>query len=91
MTSYERLLARLRQVRRRWRSQVLVKGLSLFLVSAVALLVLGVWGADLFGFRPAAVWTMRIVTGGSVLFIAWYFSLCSLRVRVSDVPDRPVH
>ncbi len=85
MTSYESLLAQVRQVRRRWRTQVLVKGLSLFLVSAVALLVLGVWGADLFGFKPAAVWTVRIVAGSSILFIAWYFFCLPLRARVSDV------
>jgi hypothetical protein len=85
MNSYESLLLRVRQVRRRWRSQVLVKGVSLFLVSAIALLVLGVWGADLFGFKPAAVWVMRCLTGGTVLFVAWYFLYLPLRVRVSDV------
>lgn len=85
MNSYESLLARIRQVRRRWRSQVLVRGISLFLVSAVALLVLGVWGADLFGFKPAAVWTMRVLTAGTVLFVAWYFLYLPLRIRVDDV------
>jgi hypothetical protein len=82
---YERLLARVRRVRTRWRAQVLVKGLSLFLVSAIALLVFGVWGADLFGFTPAAVWSIRVLTGAAVLFIAWYFLYVPLRVRVSDV------
>jgi hypothetical protein len=85
MNSYESLLSRVRQVRRRWRSQVLVKGVSLFLVSAIALLILGVWGADLFGFKPAAVWVMRFLTGGMVLFVAWYFLYIPLRPRVSDV------
>jgi hypothetical protein len=72
-------------VRRRWRAQVLVKGISLFAASAVALLVLGVWGADLFGFRPAAVWIMRAVTGGAVLFVAWRFLYGPLGARVSGV------
>ena len=49
------------------------------------MLVLGVWGADLFGFKPAAVWFMRFLTGSTVLCIAWYFLYLPLRVRVDDV------
>jgi hypothetical protein len=85
MNSYENLVARVRQVRRRWRFQVLVRGISLFLASTIALLVLGVWGADLFGFRSYAVWSMRFLTGGTVLFVAWYFLYMPLRGRISDV------
>ena len=85
MNPYESLLVRVRQVRKRWRSQVLVKGISLFLVSAIALLILGVWGADLFGFKPAAVWAMRLLTGATVVFGAWYFLYVPLRSRISNV------
>jgi hypothetical protein len=85
MDSYNSLLSRIKLVRRRWRSQVLVKGISLFLASAIALLVLGVWGADLFGFRPGAVWGMRLSTGGIVMFVAWYFLYMPLRARLSDL------
>jgi hypothetical protein len=85
MNSYELLLARIRMVRARRRTQVLVKGISLFLVSGIALLVLGVWGADSFGFKTAAVWSMRVLAGGAVLFIAWYFLYLPLRAHVSDV------
>jgi hypothetical protein len=85
MNSYESVLARIRQVRRRWRSQILVRGISLFLASAIALLVLGIWGADLFGFRPAAVWIMRFLAGGTVVFVAWYFLYRPLSARISDV------
>jgi hypothetical protein len=85
MNSYESLGARVRQVRRRWRSQVLAKGISLFIVSTIALLVLGVWGADLFGFKPAAVWIMRFLIGGTVVFVAWYFLYMPLGRRVSAV------
>ena len=73
MNSYESLLARIALVRRRWRSQVVVKGISLFLASAIALLILCVWGADLFGFKPAAVWMMRAISAGAILFVAWRF------------------
>jgi hypothetical protein len=85
MNSYENLLARVKLVRRRWRMQAAVKGLSLFLALTIALLVLGVWGADLFGFKPAAVWLMRVVTGGAVLFVAWRFLYLPLRRRITDV------
>ena len=85
MNPYESLLVRVRQVRKRWRSQVLVKGISLFLVSAIALLILGVWGADLLGFKPAAVWAMRLLTGATVVFGAWYFLYVPLRSRISNV------
>ncbi|MBN1569141.1 MAG: hypothetical protein JXA73_14925 [Acidobacteria bacterium] len=85
MNAYDHLLARIRQVRARRRAQVLVKGLSLFLVSAIALLIFGVWGADLFGFSPAAVWSLRLLTGGAVLFVAWYFLYVPLRSPASDV------
>ncbi len=85
MSSYENLLQRVKLVRKRWRLQMAVKGYSLFLASTIALLVLGVWGADLFGFRSAAVWLMRIVTGGAVLFVGWRFIWVPFRRRVTDV------
>ncbi len=85
MNSYENLLARVTLVRRRWRMQMAVKGLSFFIASTAALLILGVWGADLFGFRPAAVWLMRLVTGAAVLGVAWRFLWIPLRRRIADV------
>jgi hypothetical protein len=85
MDNYNTLLARVRAVRRKWRMQELVRGISLFLASTVALLVLGVWGADLFGFKPGAVWVMRILTGSAVVYVAVRFFGVPVRRRVSDV------
>ena len=85
MSSYESLLARVRQVRARWRAQVLVRGIAISLAFTAAMLVLGVWGADLFAFKPAAVWFFRFLTGSTVLCIAWYFLYLPMRVRVDDV------
>jgi hypothetical protein len=85
MTQYQNLLARIRVVRRRWRMQRLVKGVAFFLISAVALLLLGIWGANLFGFKPAAVWIMRLVTGGSAVYVAVHFFVAPLRRRISDI------
>jgi hypothetical protein len=85
MTQYQNLLARIRAVRRRWRMQSLVKGLAFFLISAIALLLLGIWGANVFGFKAAAVWIMRLVTGGSAAYVAVHFFVAPLRRRISDV------
>jgi len=85
MSSYDNLLARVKLVRRRWHIQMTVKGLSLFVASTIALLVLGVWGGNLFGFRPAAVWLMRVATGAAVVFVGWRFLYMPLRRRIADV------
>ena len=85
MSTYDNLLARVKLVRRQWRMQAVVKGISLFLALMIALLVLGVWGADLFGFRPAAVWLMRIVIGAAVIFVGWRFLYAPLHRPISDV------
>ena len=85
MNAYEILLNRIRQVHRKWRFQVLFGGITLFLISSILLLLLGVLGGEFFGFRPAAVWTMRLATGIAVLAAAWYFLYRPFRRRVSDV------
>ncbi len=84
MTGYERLLGRVRLVRRRWRLQKLARGAALFLASSAAMLVLGVWGADLFGFSRTAIWTARVLAAGSMLFAAVRFIYFPLRRRISD-------
>ena len=85
MTSVDTLLSRIRQVRRKWRLQLTIKGISLFLGATIALLLLGIWGADLFGFKPGAVWVMRILTGCAVIYVAARFLFFPLRRRISDM------
>ena len=85
MTAYEILLKRIKQVHRRWRFQVLFRGISLFLVFSILLLLLGVLGGEIFGFKHAAVWTMRLITGMAAVFVALYFLYLPFRRRVSDV------
>ena len=85
MSSVDILLSRIRQVRRKWRLQLTIKGISLFLGASIALLLLGIWGADLFGFKPGAVWVMRILTGAAVIYVAARFLYFPLRRRISDV------
>lgn len=85
MNAHEKLLARIRFVRLRWRFQSLVKGIAFLSALATGLLILGIWGADLFGFKPAAIWSARLVTGAAILFVAIRFVYSPLRRRVSDV------
>jgi hypothetical protein len=85
MSSYESLLIRVRHVRSCWRAQALVRGIGISLACTIAILVLGVWAANLLGFKPSAVLFTRILTGGTVLFIAWHFLYLPLRVRLGDV------
>ena len=85
MTTYQSLLSRVRQVRRKWRLQALLRGVSLLLACTIALLILGVWGADLFGFKPSAVWAMRVLIGAASVYVAYRFFLSPLLRRVSDV------
>ena len=85
MNAHERLLARIRFVRRGWRSQNLARGIAILSVLATGLLILGVWGADLFGFTPAAIWASRLATGVAILFAALRYVYFPLRRRISDV------
>ena len=85
MTGYDRLLGRTRLVRRRWRLQKLAQGAALLSASAVALLLLGLWGADLFGFSGGAVWAARIIAAGSATYAAVRFIWLPSRRRISDV------
>jgi hypothetical protein len=85
MNSYEGLLSRIRMVRRRWRMQKLVKGVALFLIAAIALLILGIWGANLLGFKSGAVWAMRFVTAGATVYVALRFFVAPFRRRISDI------
>ncbi len=85
MNSYNYLLSRIRTVRRRWRAQMLVKGIGLFLAAGALVLGLGVWGGDLFGFRPAAVWILRGITGVALILVALRFLYLPLSRRVSDI------
>jgi hypothetical protein len=85
MTGYRQIQSRIHLVRRRWRTRMIVKGLSLSLVFTIALLVLGVWGADLFGFKPAAVWLARILSIGAVGYTVLRFLILPAGRRITDL------
>ena len=52
---------------------------------AAGLLILGVRGADIFGFTPTAIWIARLATGCAILYAALRFVYFPLRRRISDV------
>jgi hypothetical protein len=85
MSAHERLLLLIRSVRRSWRLQSLARGIAILSTLAAGLLILGAWGADLLGFRPAAIWTVRLATGCALLFAALRLVYSPLRRRIPDV------
>ncbi len=78
-------MARIRFVRRGWQIRTLAKGMAILSALAAGLLILGVWGAGIFGFTPAAIWIARLATGCAVLFAASRFLYFPLSRRISDV------
>jgi hypothetical protein len=80
----DELLSVVRSVRNRWRLRVLLRGVALVMLSAMALLLLAGWVIDAFRFDATAVTVVRVA--------AWtVFSVIALRVlilplfrRVSD-------
>src|SRR5512139_3417638 len=85
MNAHEKLRARIRFVRRGWRFRSLAKGMAIFSALTAGLLILGVRGADIFGFMPAAIWIARLATGCAILYAALRFVYFPLRRRISDV------
>jgi len=85
MNPYEALLAKIKMVRRRWRTQALVRGLSLFLWCATALLVLGVWAASLFNFTPLTLWIIRAISVALIVFAAWRLIFKVIAVAANEV------
>ncbi len=64
---------------------MLLRGISFCMLTVIGLLILGVWGADLFGFRPFALWFVRLAAGGLILFATFRFLYLPLRHRVTDI------
>jgi hypothetical protein len=85
MDSRALLLSRIREVHRRWKTRLLVRGIAATTVALTLLAVLGVWGVDLLGFRPGAIFAARLVSASAAIFGAIRWILIPLLKRVPDV------
>ena len=81
---HEQLLAIVRSVRNRWRLKVLLKGLAVLVVSAMALLLVSGWAIDASRFDAATVTAVRIVVYLAFLALFVRSVIWPLVRRVSD-------
>ncbi len=81
---YCRLLGIIRRVRNRWRLRVLLRGLAVVLVTALATLVLASWGLDAFQYRPWAVLGLSGATYSALGYGFYRFLVRPLGRRVTD-------
>jgi hypothetical protein len=86
MDDYARaeLIAVIRQVRKRWRTKLAIRGAVGFLVAGVLAIFALAAALDYFRFSPAAIFGFRFVAGALLLAAAgWFFARPMLR-KVSD-------
>jgi hypothetical protein len=86
MDDYARaeLLAVIRQVRKRWRTKLAIRGAVGFLIAGVLAIFALAAALDYFRFSPAAIFWFRLVAGGLLLAAAgWFFARPLLR-KVTD-------
>ncbi len=81
---YQRLLGIMRRVRYRWRLRLLLRGLALALIAALATVLLASWGLDTFRSRPWAVIALSGLTYAVLAYALYRFLARPLWRRVSD-------
>ena len=81
---YRRLLGIIRQVRNRWRLKILLRGIGLVALTALATVVLGSWGLDAFRYRPWVVSGLSIGTYALLLGAFYRFIVRPLWRQLSD-------
>src|SRR5262245_30722311 len=84
-TERQELVNVIRQVRKRWRTKLLLKGGVIFVAGSLIALVLASIGLQTTKFSPSSILTLRIVTLSvfALLIVGWL--LRPLRRRVSDL------
>ena len=78
------LVAIIRQVRRRWRMKLALRGALGVVGLGLIVLVLSAWGLESWRFTPASIITFRIVLGASVLALTAYLLIRPLMQQASD-------
>ena len=82
--AHAELIAVIRQVRKRWRTKLAIRGAVGFLVAGVLAIFAMAAALDYFRFSPAAIVWFRIIAAGVLVTAAvWFFARPLLR-RVSD-------
>src|SRR5690349_19531496 len=84
MTERDQLLATIRQVRRRWRTKLLVRGAAATAACGAAALVLAAWGLQWMRFTPESILFFRIAIGIVFCALAYLLLARPLVRRVSD-------
>ncbi|HTL45919.1 MAG TPA: DUF4175 family protein, partial [Vicinamibacterales bacterium] len=84
MTPHEQLLDIIRDVRRRWRVKLLVRGAAALAVAIAVTLILAAWGLQWMRFTPASILTARIALGVIVAIAAALLLARPLFKRVGD-------
>ena len=84
-TERQELVNVIRQVRKRWRTKLLLKGGVIFVAGSLIALVLASIGLQTTKFSPSSILTLRIVTLSvfALLLVGWL--LRPLRRRVTDL------
>lgn len=83
-SSHDTLLRIVRDVRRRWRLKVALRGAAFVLGGALLLALVSSWGMDLLRFSSGAVLAFRLVTWAVIGALGYWYLWRPLTRRVSD-------
>lgn len=82
--AHQELLRVIRQVRRRWRLKIALRGAAITVAVAFVAFLLSAWGMDRLAFSPGAVVAFRLGVYALLLFLVVRFLILPLARRVSD-------
>jgi hypothetical protein len=84
MSAHGQLLDIIRDVRRRWRLKLLVRGAAILAIAVVAALVVAAWGLQWMRFTPESILAARIALAVVVAVAVWFLVARPLLRRVRD-------
>ena len=82
-TGHAELVAIVRQVRRRWRMKIALRGAAAMLAAALGVFLVSAYLVDRLGFSSGAVLTARLVLAFAVVGLLVKFLFMPLRRRVT--------
>ncbi len=81
---HEELMSVIRDVRRRWRMRLALRGLTWVIAATAVLLLIASFGMQRLGFTPQSIFVSRVVAYIAILGVAILFLVRPLIRRVSD-------